>query len=128
MHRRQRQDLGPLLLSELARDDAAHSRSDGLAGLVDEHAGVVVELDHAAVGPLPLLRCPHHDGVSHISSSDLVRCADGHAVAGLGAEVALLLDNHHHAIACVLNQHLPPTVPSVADTYQLSQPASIAAR
>lgn len=99
MHGRQRENLGPLHLSQLGRDDTADSRADGLAGLVDEHAGVVVELDHAAVRPLPLLRCADYDGVSYIASSDLIRGADGDAVAGFGAKVSLFLDDYHYAIA-----------------------------
>lgn len=99
MHRRQRQDLRPLLLPQLRRNNAADSRTDGLASLVDQHAGVVVELDHAAVWALPLLRCAHNDCVSNITTSYFVCCADGHAVAGLGAEVALLLDDNYDAVA-----------------------------
>lgn len=100
VHGRQRQDLGPLLLPQLRRHHAADSRPNGLARLVDEHAGVVVELDDAAVRALPLLRCAHDDGVTHVSSPYFVRGADGYAVARLGAEVALLLDDYDDAIAC----------------------------
>lgn len=37
--------------------------------------------------------------MSHVSSPDLVRGADRHAVACLGAKVALLLDNDYDAVA-----------------------------
>lgn len=100
VHGCQRQNLGPLLLPQLGGHNAADSRPNGLAGLVDEHAGVVIELDHATVRSLPLLRCAHNNGVSDVSSSYLVRCADGHAVARLGAEVALLLDDNDDSVAC----------------------------
>lgn len=100
VHGRQRQNLGPLLLPELCCHNPADSGSNGLAGLVDEHASIVVELDHAAVGPLPLLRCPDHDGVAHVSSPDLVGCADGYAVAGFRAKVALFLHHDYYAVAC----------------------------
>ena len=100
MHGRQRQDLGPLLLPQLRRHDAADSRPNGLAGLVDEDASIIVELDDAAVRALPLLRGAHDDGVAHISSPDFVRGADGYAVARLRAEVALLLDDDDDAVAC----------------------------
>jgi hypothetical protein len=43
--------------------------------------------------------------MSHIATSDLVRCADGHAVAGLGAEVALLLNDYYDAIAWGMSVH-----------------------
>jgi hypothetical protein len=104
MHRCQRQDFRPLLLSELARYHAAHSRSDGLASFVDEHAGVVVEFDDAAVGPLPFLCRPHYHRMSHVTASNLVCCADRYAVASLGAKIPLFLNDYNDAVACVLGQ------------------------
>ena len=47
--------------------------------------------------------------MSYISSSDLVRCADGDAVAGFGTKVSLLLDDYDYAITCLL---LTTTAPS----------------
>ena len=99
MHGCQGQNLRPLLLPQLRRHNTADSRPNGLAGLVDQHAGVVVKLDHAAVRSLPLLRCAHDDCVADVSSSYFVCCADGHAVARLRAEVALLLDDYDDAVA-----------------------------
>lgn len=107
------QDLGPLLLPQFCSDDAADSGSDGLAGLVDEDAGIVVELDDTAVWPLPLLGGAHDDCVPHIASPHLVGCADGHAVAGFGAKVALLLHHHDNAVACCRQPRSPPTSVSV---------------
>lgn len=43
--------------------------------------------------------------MSYIATSDLVRCADGYAVAGLGAEVALFLDDYYDAIAWGMSVH-----------------------
>lgn len=86
-------------MPQLCRNDAADSRSDGLACLVDQHAGVVIELDHAAVRSLPLLGCAHDDCMTDISSSYFVCCADGDAVAGLRAKVALLLYDYDDAVA-----------------------------
>ena len=43
--------------------------------------------------------------MSHIATSDLVRCADGYAVAGLGAKIALLLDDYYDAIAWGVSVH-----------------------
>ena len=100
VHGSQRQYLRPLHLLQLRSHDAVQSRPYRLPSLVDQDAGVVVELDHAPVRPLPLLRCAHYDGMPHISSSDLVRCADRHAIASLGAEVALLLDDDYDAVTC----------------------------
>ena len=100
VHGRQGQNLGPLLLPQLGGHDAADSGSDGLAGLVDQDAGIVVELDDAAVGPLPLLRGAHHDGMPHVAAPDLVCCADRCSICGLGAEVSLLLDDDYYAVTC----------------------------
>lgn len=127
MHGRQRQDLGPLLLPELCGNDTAHARSNGLASLVDQHAGVVVELDHASVRSLPLLRCPHYDGVPHVSTSHLVRRADGHAVARLGAEVSLLLHDHDDTVACYPSTAVPCWRKTQL-TYRLLRGASSAGR
>jgi hypothetical protein len=100
VHRGQREDLGPLFLPELCRHHTAHSRSDGLAGLVDEYAGVVVELDHAAVRPLPLFGRPYDYRLPYISAPHLVRGADGDAVARFRAKVALFFYDHHYPVAC----------------------------
>jgi hypothetical protein len=100
VHGRQRQDLGPLHLFQLRGDDTADSGTDGLAGLVDQDAGVVVKLDDAAVWALPLLCGAHDHGVPDVSATDLVGGTDGDAVARLGAKVALLLDNNDYAVAC----------------------------
>ena len=43
--------------------------------------------------------------MSHIATSDLVRCADRYAVAGLRAEVALLLNDYYDAIAWGMSVH-----------------------
>jgi hypothetical protein len=100
VHGRQRQDLGPLHLFQLSGDDTADPGADGLAGLVDQDAGVVVKLDDAAVWALPLLCGAHDNGVPDVSAADLVGGTDGDAVARLGAKVALLLDNNDYAVAC----------------------------
>lgn len=102
MHRRQTQNLTPLLAPQLLADDAAQATADGLAALVDQHAGVVVELDHAAVRARVLLRGAHDDGVPDVAAAHFVGGADADAAAGpgLGAEVALLLHHHDDAVAC----------------------------
>lgn len=74
MHRRHTQDLAPLAPPQLGSHHAVDSRSDGVAGLADQHAGVVVELDHGSVGSLHLLPRPHDDGVSDVAALHLVGC------------------------------------------------------
>lgn len=121
VHGRQRQDLRPLLLPQFCCHDAADSRPNGLAGLVDQHAGVVVELDHATVRSLPLLRCAHDDCVADISSPHFVGGADGHAVAGLGSKVALLLNDYDDAVAWLRQPWQPradgPDLPTFAGRF-----------
>jgi hypothetical protein len=101
MHRRQRQYLRPLLPLELRRHDAANSRPNRLSRLIDQHAGIIVELDHTPVRSLPLLRRAHYDCMPYVASSDLVRGADGDGGA-LGAEVSLLLHDYYYTVACTV--------------------------
>jgi hypothetical protein len=98
MHRRHTQDLGPLLPSQLSTDDAVDSRSDGVASLVDEHAGVVIEADDRAVRSLQLLLGPHDDGVADVSALDLVRSGGG-PHTGVGG-ISLLLYDGYYSVAC----------------------------
>ena len=63
----------PLLLPELRRNHAVDSGADGIARLIDEDAGIVVELDHASVLPLRHVLRSHDDGVPYVASLDLVR-------------------------------------------------------
>lgn len=72
MHRRHTQNLAPLPPPQLSSYYSVHSGSDRVAGLADQHAGVVVKLDNGAVGSLDLLPCPHDDGVSDVTSLDFV--------------------------------------------------------
>ncbi len=101
MRRRQRPNLGPLLVPKLRPDDTVQPGPNRLAGLVDEHAGVVVEAHDAAVWPLVLLRRAHHAHLPRVAASDLVGSGRRHAAAGtaLGAKRALLLDDDNDAIA-----------------------------
>ena len=101
MHRRQAQNLTPLLAPQLVRHDPVQPAPDRLAALVDQHAGVVVELHDAAVRPRVFLRRPHDHRVPDVAAADFVRGADGYgaAGAGFGAEVALLLDDDDDAVA-----------------------------
>jgi len=103
LHRRHAENLAPLLLAQLGAYDAIDARANGVASLVDEHTGVVVKLDHAAVGPLHPVLCPHDDGVPDVAPLDLVRCR--HAGHALGHGSALLLDDDHDAVSCAVAVH-----------------------
>jgi hypothetical protein len=98
MHGRHTQDLAPLLPAQLGADDAVDARADGIAGLVDEDARVIVELDDAAVGSLHLLPRPHHDGVPDVASLHLVR-GRGRTHTGVACS-PLLLDDGYESVAC----------------------------
>lgn len=97
MHGRHTQDLCPLLPPQLCADDAVDATADGVAGLVDEDAGVVVEAHDGAVHALDLVLCAHDDGVSDVAALDLV--AGGGGGHALAAGAALLLDDAHDAVA-----------------------------
>lgn len=97
MHRRHTQDLGPLLPPQLGADDAVDAAADGVAGLVDQDAGVVVEAHDGAVLALDLVLCAHDDGVPDVAALDLV--AGGRGRHALTAGAALLLDDADDAVA-----------------------------
>lgn len=97
LHRRHTENSAPFLFPQLLTHDAVDARADRVASLVDQDAGVVVELDAAAVSPGDLLPRPYDHGVSDITALDLgTRTGGGHTL-GLGA--SLLLHNHDDAIA-----------------------------
>ena len=100
MHRRQTQDLAPLHVPQLLSHYSIQSTADRLPVLVDENTCVVVEAHHAAIRPLVLLLCAHHDCVSDISSSDFVGGGDGDSVR-FCAKVALLLNDYYDAVAWI---------------------------
>ena len=77
------------------------SGADGLSCLVDEDAGVVVELDHTAILSLQLLSSADDDGVSDVATAHFVGGTDGNAAsgAGFGAKVTLLLHDDDDTVA-----------------------------
>jgi hypothetical protein len=103
MHRRQTQNLTPLLPPQLLAHKTRESTPNRLPALVDQHASVVVEFHHAAVGARVLLSRPHDDCVSDVAAADFVGGADGDAAAGsgFGAEVALFLHDDDDAVAWI---------------------------
>lgn len=98
MHGGHAENLAPLPPPELGADHAVDAGADGVARLVDEDAGVVVELDDGAVGPLDLLPGPHDDGVPDVAALDLVGRRRGAHAGVRGA--ALLLDDGYDAVTC----------------------------
>lgn len=97
MRRRHTQDLAPLLPPQLSADDTVDARADGVSGLADEDAGVVIELDDAAVGALHLLPRADDNGVSDVAALHLVRRRGG-THTGIGG-AALLLDDGYYTVA-----------------------------
>lgn len=103
MHRRHAQDLAPALPAQLGAHDAVDARADGVAGLVDQHAGVVVEPHDAAVGPLHLFPRPHHDRVPDVAPLHLVRCRRRRPHPRVRGP-ALLLYDRYYPVACLFRR------------------------
>lgn len=70
-------------------------RPNRLTRLIDKHASVVIKLDHAPIRPLNLLSRANDNGVSDVSSSDLVGDT---AAAGGFYRGPVLLDNDDDAV------------------------------
>src|SRR4051794_20365227 len=64
--RRERHDLHDPPLAQLPRHRTEHARADRLAGVVDQHRGVLVEADVAAVLAPLLLDRPHDHRLDHL--------------------------------------------------------------
>lgn len=97
MHGCHTEDLAPLLPPELGADDAVDAASNGVTGLVDEDAGVVVEADDGSVLALDLVLCADDDGVADVATLDLI--AGGRGRHALAAGAALLLHDADDAVA-----------------------------
>src|SRR5579883_3113933 len=67
---RQRDDLHEFAGAQLAGDRPEDARADRLALLVDEHGGIAVEADGAAVGAADLLGGAHDHRLMHIALLD----------------------------------------------------------
>src|SRR5467141_815713 len=73
--RSQRNNLREFLLAQFARHRAEHARPHGLARIVDQHRGVVVEPDVRAILAPPFFPHPHHNRLHYASLFDLAfRC------------------------------------------------------
>lgn len=100
MHRSHTQQLAPFLAAQLGAHNTIDTRPDGLAALVDEHAGVVVEAHAAAVAALQLVLGAHDDGVADVAALDLGGVGGRRAAqAALARGGALLLHDAHDAVA-----------------------------
>lgn len=97
MRGRHTEDLAPLLPPQLSTNYTVDAGANGVTGLADEDAGVVVKLDDAAVGALHLLARAHDDGVSDVTALHLVRRRGG-THTGIGC-AARLLDNGYEAVS-----------------------------
>ena len=68
--RRERDDLHEPALAQLARDRPEHARADRLVLVVDQHRGVAVEADVAAVAAALLLDGAHDDRLDDLPLLD----------------------------------------------------------
>src|SRR5271169_5948280 len=66
----QRHDPHEPARPQLAGDRAKNARADRLALVGDQHGGVAVEADRAAIGPADLLRRAHDDRAMHVALLD----------------------------------------------------------
>lgn len=94
--------LGSLLIgrTEVRERHTRESRADGIAILVNEDAGIVIESDQASVLSSFFLSSPHHHRVPNISSSHFVRNAQARSAGSFGTERSLLLDDYDDSVAC----------------------------
>jgi len=74
--RRQRDDLHELLVAQLAAHGAEDARATGLAVVLEDHRGVLVELDVRAVHAPALLAGAHDDRLDDVALLD-VAARDG---------------------------------------------------
>lgn len=75
-----------------------HSCSNRVPGLVDQHTGIIAESDEGSVRALQFLLHANNNGMSDITTTDLVRkCSGG---GGFGACGSLLLNDNNYPISC----------------------------
>lgn len=91
------QDLAPLLAPQLLADDTVDTTANRVTRLVDQHAGVVVEPDHAAVLTADGVLSANDHGLTHVTTLDLGGGRQAHH-ARVGC-AALLLHDHDNAVA-----------------------------
>lgn len=96
LHRGHGQNLAPLLPLQLRAHHAVDSSADGIARLVEQDAGVVVEAHDGAVAALSSVAGSDDDGVADVAALDLCGGRDACHAGGGGA--ALFLDDDDDAI------------------------------
>src|SRR5580765_213561 len=74
--RRQRDDLHELLVAQLAAHRAEDAGAPGVTVALEDHCGVLVELDVAAIGTATFLRRAHDDRLDDVALLD-VAAGDG---------------------------------------------------
>lgn len=90
------QNLAPLLALQLSAHSTVDSGADGVSGLVEEDARIVVEADHGTVAALGRVLGSNNDGMTDVTTLDFVGCRHaGHATRG---GTSLLLDDNDDAI------------------------------
>ena len=73
----QTDDLPPALHAQICTDDATYARTQHLALVVEEHSGIVVEPDKAAVWPADGLARADDDSAADVALADLGRGGRG---------------------------------------------------
>lgn len=99
LHRGHGQNLAPLLPLQLCAHDAVDSGADGVARLVEQDTGVVVEAHDGAVAALGRVSGSDDDGVADVAALDL--CGGGDACHAGGGGAALFLNDDDDAITWV---------------------------
>ena len=90
------QNLAPLLAPQFLSHDAVDTRSNGITGLVEQDAGVIIELDLRTVAALHGVSCANNNGVSDVTASNFLGAGNaGHAGGGGGS---VLLHNDDNAV------------------------------
>lgn len=90
------QNLAPLLALQLRAHGAVDAGADGVARLVEQDAGVVVEAHDGAVAALRGVSRADDDGVADVAALDL--CGGGDAGHAGGGGAALFLDDDDDAV------------------------------
>lgn len=96
LHRGHGQDLAPLLALELSTYGTVDAGADGVSGLVEEDAGVIVESDDGSVATLGRVSGADDDGVADVTALDLV--GGGNASHAGRGSTALFLDDDNDSV------------------------------
>lgn len=98
MQRRQRQDLRPLLVSQLSPHDSVQPRPYGISVLIYQHTSIIIEPYIASIFPLLLFVCSYHYCVPYVSSLDFVRDGERCTSWSSFAKGSLFLHNYYYAV------------------------------